>query len=91
MAKEVTLFKSKEPKSRADVSTFLHDLADKIAEGQVTLSRGQKSLPLDLPETIILEVEVEEEHKRRKGKEYSFELELKWYDDMEQLSTLVLK
>lgn len=91
MAREITLFSSKEPKSRADISVFLHELADKIASGQVTLSRGKESLPLSLPETIILEVKVEEEQKKRKGKQYSLEVELKWYDNMEQLSGIVLK
>lgn len=36
MGKEKQLFKSDERKSRSEVSTFLHQLADRVSEGQVT-------------------------------------------------------
>lgn len=91
MGKEITLFKSEERKSRTDISAFLHHLADKVAEGQITLSKGREELPLDLPQAMVLEVKVEEEKKRRKGKEHSLEIELKWYDNMDKYGTLELK
>lgn len=91
MGREVTLFKSKEKKSRSETSAFLHELADKIQAGQLTLSKGKDELPLDIPQHLVLEVEVEEERKKRRGKQHSLELELKWYDNADEHSALELK
>lgn len=91
MAKEVRLFKSKERKTREEVVTFLHELADKIATGAVTLSQGTEDLQLELPENLTLEVQVENEEKKRKGTEHSLEIELKWYDNDQSAEGLTLK
>jgi amphi-Trp domain-containing protein len=81
MGKETRLFKSEERKSRSDVSTFLHQLADKISEGQVVLRQGQEEITLQLPRSLILEVQVEDEDKKTKGTQHSLEVEIKWFDD----------
>jgi amphi-Trp domain-containing protein len=81
MGKETRLFKSEERKSRADVGAFLHQLADKIAEGQVVLRQGQEEITLQLPHNLILEIQVEDEDKKRKGIQHSLEIEIKWFDD----------
>jgi amphi-Trp domain-containing protein len=81
MGKEVRLFKSEERKNRADVSAFLHQLADKINEGQVILRQGGEELSLNLPHNLILEIQVEDEDKKRKGIQHSLEVEIKWFDD----------
>jgi amphi-Trp domain-containing protein len=81
MGKEVRLFKSEERRSRPEVSAFLHQLADKVAEGQVTLGMGAEELTLVLPHNLILEVQVEDEDKKRKGIEHSLEIEIKWFDE----------
>ena len=80
MGREIKLFKSEEKKSRSDISTFLHRIADRIDQGTVTLRQGDSELKLDIPGTAILEVQVEEEDKKRKGTQHSLELEIKWYD-----------
>jgi amphi-Trp domain-containing protein len=81
MGKEIRLFKSEERKSRSDVVAFLHQLADKVAEGQVVLRQGQEEITLQLPRNLILEVQVEDEDKRSKGTQHSLEVEIKWFDD----------
>jgi amphi-Trp domain-containing protein len=81
MGKETRLFKSEERKSRSDVSAFLHQLADKITNGKVVLSQGQEELTLQLPQNLILEVQVEDEDKKSKGIQHSLEVEIKWFDD----------
>ena len=80
MGKEIRLFKSKERKSRSEVSMFLHQLADKIEAGQVVLRQGQERLTLDIPRNLILEIQVEDEDKKRKGIQHSLEVEIKWFD-----------
>lgn len=81
MGQETRLFKSEERRDRADVSAFLHQLADKVGEGQVVLRQGQEEIGLDLPPTLILEVQVEDEDKGTKGVQHSLEVEIKWFDD----------
>jgi len=81
MAKEIRLFKSKERKTRSMGSAFLRQIADKIETGQVVLRQGSEELTLEIPENLILELQVEDEDKRRKGVEHSLEIEIKWYDN----------
>lgn len=81
MGKEIRLFKSEERKSRSDVSAFLHQLADKVAKGQVVLRQGQEEITLDLPHNLILDIQVEDEDKKRRGIQHSLEVEIKWFDD----------
>lgn len=81
MGREVRLFKSEEKKTRSEVSAFLEQLAEKVAQGEVVLRQGQEELNLQLPATMILEIQVEDEDKRNKGTQHSLEIELKWFDD----------
>ena len=80
MGRETRLFKSEEKHSRADVSAFLHQLADKVGQGQVILRQGNEEISLDLPTNLILEIQVEDEDKKRKGIQHSLEVEIKWFD-----------
>jgi amphi-Trp domain-containing protein len=81
MGKETRLFKSEERQSRPDASAFLHQLADKLGEGRVVLRQGEQEIALDLPQHLILEIQVEDEDKGQKGTQHSLEVEIKWYDD----------
>ena len=90
MGRETRLFKSQERKNRADVSNFLHQLADKISNGSVVLSQGGEDLTLQLPENLILEIQVEDEEKGTKGIQHSLEVEIKWFDN-DQGGSLELK
>ena len=90
MGRETRLFKSQERKNRGDVSNFLHQLADKISNGSVVLSQGGEELTLQLPENLILEVQVEDEEKGTKGIQHSLEFEIKWFDN-DQGGSLELK
>jgi len=90
MGKETRLFKSEERKSRSDLSDFVRQLADKISEGRVVLRQGQEEITLQLPQRMILEVQVEDEDKGAKGIQHSLEVEIKWFDD-EQEGPLELK
>jgi len=67
MAKEVRLFKSEERMSRPDVSAFLHQLADKLAQGSIILRQAGEEISLALPHNLILEIQVEDEDKKAKG------------------------
>jgi amphi-Trp domain-containing protein len=90
MGRETRLFKTEERKSRSDVSEFLHQLADKISNGQVVLSQAAEEITLQLPHNLTLEVQVEDEDKGTKGIQHSLEIEIKWFDN-EQSGSLELK
>ncbi len=81
MGKETRLFKSEERKNRAEVSAFLNQLADKVNQGQVVLRQGSEEITLNMPSSLILEIQVEDEDKKRKGIQHSLEVEIKWFDD----------
>ncbi len=80
MGRETRLFKSEERRSRTEVSDFLRQLADKVAAGQVVLRQGGEALTLEMPQNLILEIQVEDEDKKRKGIQHSLEVEIKWFD-----------
>jgi amphi-Trp domain-containing protein len=81
MGRETRLFKTEERKNKSDVSEFLHQLADKVSKGQVVLSQGTEDITLEIPNNLILEVQVEDEDKGTKGVQHSLEIEIKWYDN----------
>ncbi len=80
MRNEDLRFKSKERKTREQSSEFLHQLAEKLPDGKVTLKQGQEEVNLNLPANVTLEIEVEEKKKRKKGIQHKLEVTLKWYE-----------
>ena len=77
MGKEIVLFASEERSDLERVSAFLHNLADKIAEGRVVLRSGADEVLLELPRNIVLELKAEEEAKKNKTQR-SLEIEIEW-------------
>ncbi len=74
---EEVLFKTEEPKNRADVAVFLRQLADKIETGSVTLRQGDTEQQVNIPQRLILETKLERETKGDSEK-MSLEIELEW-------------
>lgn len=77
MGKEVVIFRSEEKADRARVCSFLRDLADRIEQNNVVLVQAGEETPVDIPDTVELEVKFEEETETS-GKEYSLEVEFEW-------------
>jgi amphi-Trp domain-containing protein len=80
MGKERKIFKSEDFKERQQVSEFLQQIAGRIAEGSLILRQGQQEISLEIPENLILEIQVEEEDKRERGLQHSLEIEIKWME-----------
>lgn len=89
MGKEVVLFSSEEQMDLQAVVQFLHDLADKLSEKEVTLRKGSEELTLKLPGQVVLEVKAEEEQKKQRTQR-SLEIELEWYEGQEDEGSLSL-
>jgi len=90
MGKETRLFKSEERHNRTEVATFLRELAGKVGVGRVVLRQGDEEIGLDLPNNLILEIQVEDEDKGSKGIQHSLEIEIKWYDGNKKAGPLEL-
>jgi amphi-Trp domain-containing protein len=80
MAKKAKLFKGKERKSRAEVSEFLAQLSEKVADGQVILRQVQDDLVIDLPQNMGMKVKVTRKDKPVKGTRHKLTLKLTWSD-----------
>lgn len=78
MAKKAKLFKGKERKSRAEVSTFLAQLSEKIASGQVILRQAGDDLVLDLPASLSIKVKATRKNKPVKGTRHKLTIQLTW-------------
>ena len=78
MVKNAKLFKGKERKSRAEVSEFLSQLSEKVANGQVILRQVNDDLVLDLPHSIGMKVKATQKDKRTKGIRHKLTLTLTW-------------
>jgi len=89
MGKEIVLFKSEERKDLGSVVTFLHQLADKLAENQVILRQGSEEIVIDVPDNVILELKVEEEDKKGKIKR-TLEVEIEWIEGDESGGVVTL-
>lgn len=68
------LLKTESKMSREKASQKLHDLADKVNEGQVELKSGNDSLKLNPAENVEFELQVEEESDG----DISIEVEIEW-------------
>lgn len=79
MAREVVIFQTEERIDRPMLAAFLHQLADKVADGAVTLRAGGEELTLNLPAMLTLEIKVDEEQKRG-GLKRALEVEIEWRD-----------
>ena len=89
MGKEIVLFKSEERKDLGSVVTFLHQLADKLAENQVILRQGSEEIVIDVPDNVVLELKVEEEDKKGKMKR-TLEVEIEWIEGDESGGVVTL-
>ncbi len=84
MAKD--LFHVKDRRDRAEIAAYLRQIAEKLEAGDpVTLSTGEQSVELVLPEYADFEVQVEEERSfRSRNGVTSLEMEIKWSDDQDE-------
>ena len=88
MGHETVLFKSEEKKTKSEIADVLRQLADKVAQGCMTLNNQEMTVDLDLPETMTLEIKVEEETKQKTKR--SLEIELEWIVGANEQGSMVI-
>ncbi len=79
MSKKKVILKSKDKRRLSEVANFLRDLADKIEANDLTLRQGDEEIKLNLPDPVILELELEEKKNNKKGTKRQLEIEIEWY------------
>ena len=90
MAKKVKLFRHKTFRTKEEVSQFLQELGQKIAEGEVVLKQTPNDLVLDMPNHLSLNVKVNKKKKPVKGIRHKMTIKLTWYDSDHQEDPLAL-
>ena len=88
MGHETVLFKSEEKKTKSEIADVLRLLADKVAQGSMSLHNQEVTVDLDLPETMTLEIKVEEETKQKIKR--SLEIELEWIVGANEQGSMVI-
>lgn len=74
---DTVLLETKETQNRQTTAAFLHQLADKVAEGRVILRQGTDEVILELPPEWVLEIKVEQKERPTYTKQ-KLELEFSW-------------
>ncbi len=88
---EEVLFKTEERHSRATVADYLRRIADNLEAGEpITLSTGEESITLDVPENPTFEVKAEREVEGDET-ELSVEFELEWDENGDERGSLDIK
>ncbi len=77
MGHKEILVESEEVRSRQEVASFLREIADKLEAGSLTVTKGDETVTLQIPERVTLEFEVRRKTKPGKTKQ-SLEIEIEW-------------
>jgi amphi-Trp domain-containing protein len=76
---EDVLFKSESDQSRAEIASYLRDVAEKLDQGDsLTLKSGSESVTMEPPDRTTFEVKAEREGPTDGDGELSIEFELEW-------------
>ena len=79
---EEVLFKSETDQSRAEIASYLRQVADKLDAGEgITLKSGAESVTLEPPARPTFEVKAEREGPAGGPGELSIEFELEWAEN----------
>lgn len=86
---ERVLFESEQRMERSEVAAALRRVADNLDSGApITLSAGDESITLELPQRPTFEVKAEREGPPDGPGELSVEFELEWREDAAEDTTL---
>lgn len=71
---------SEERTGRTGAAAFLRELADRVEGGSVVLKQGEREVTAQVPDQVTLEVSLDEREKGTRGRKWSLEVELEWYE-----------
>ncbi|RRJ85797.1 amphi-Trp domain-containing protein [Gulosibacter macacae] len=80
MSESIKVFKTESDMSRERLADLLHNIADRIDEGRVTLSQGESRAVIELPSELRVSIEVSDEISLESTKR-ELEIEVEWHLD----------
>jgi amphi-Trp domain-containing protein len=83
MAGKSVVYSSSERMSRSEYAGLLRRMADRIEEGRVEFETGDGGVSIEIPETVVVDVEVTEKAKKE-GRKYDLEIEADWVEGAEE-------
>lgn len=90
MAKKVKLFRHKTYKSKEELSEFLQELGQKVAEGEIVFKQTPEDFVLEIPNQMTLNVKVNKKKKPAKGTRHKMTIKLTWNERDHQEDPLAL-
>jgi amphi-Trp domain-containing protein len=79
MAGKSVIYSSSEKMDRSGYAQLLRRIADKVESGTVAFQTEQGEISFELPESVIVDIELTEKPKRS-GKKFDFEIEADWME-----------
>ncbi len=76
---EKDLYRLEKEKTKEEIVNFLKKFTSDVESGKISLTEGPMEVELDVPQKLILDIDVDQE-QGREGVEKSVEVELKWYE-----------
>ena len=83
------LVKNKELCDRQAVASFLKDLSEKMAQGQVTLKQGEDQVQIAVPERVIFRINAKEVNNKRRVR-HALRLAISWVEGQDATSPVTL-
>lgn len=80
MGREKVLYKSEMPRTLAEVSDFLRQLAQWLEGRRIAFGEGEQQTVIEIPEQVVLEIKIEEEGGGLKRLKRSLEVEIEWME-----------
>lgn len=78
MGDERTLYESETQRTIPEVIDFLQQLAHWLADRRLAVDDGEKTMVIEIPDEVVLEIEIEEEDEGDGQVKRSLEIELEW-------------
>jgi len=81
MGEERTLYESETERTIPEVMAFLQELTHWLKERRFLIDRGEETVVIEIPEDVVLEIEIEEEYEGENRVKRSLEIEIEWVEE----------
>lgn len=81
MGDERTLYESETKRTIPEVIDFLQQLTQWLGDRRLVFHRDGEEVVIEIPDDVVLEIEIEEEAKGKKRVKRSLEIEIEWTEN----------
>ncbi|MDX1662907.1 MAG: amphi-Trp domain-containing protein [Candidatus Promineifilaceae bacterium] len=81
MSEEKTLYESESYRTVPEVIEFFRQLAHWLEDRRIIFPHGEEEIVIEIPDEVVLEIELEEEDAGVNRIERSLEIEIEWTED----------